>query len=215
MFWPWWVGRSWLVWDAGASRGYRNDRRISSTAAISLVGTRGWGGRNRRVSCRGCRGMTGETTSRPWVSILIRLACSPSRALTVDRRFESRRDHGGLITRAEHENYHLRFEFRWGDKRWPPRETAVRDSGCCYHSVGPNDASYGFWMKSFEFQLQEGDCGDLQPRGRGRRCRSDRENAGRSEKRSALREGRAASRRDDEARRQVWETTKSREASGT
>jgi hypothetical protein len=69
--------------------------------------------------------------------------------------------YGGLITREEHENYHLRFEFKWGDRRWPPRENAVRDSGCCYHSIGPNDASYGFWMKSFEFQIQEGDCGDF------------------------------------------------------
>ena len=69
--------------------------------------------------------------------------------------------YGGLITRDEYENYHLRFEFRWGEKKWPPREQAVRDSGCCYHSVGPHDASYGFWMKSFEFQIQEGDCGDF------------------------------------------------------
>lgn len=69
--------------------------------------------------------------------------------------------YGGLITREAYENYHLRFEFKWGTKRWPPREQAVRDSGCCYHSVGPNDASYGFWMKSFEFQIQEGDCGDF------------------------------------------------------
>jgi Domain of Unknown Function (DUF1080) len=69
--------------------------------------------------------------------------------------------YGGLITRDEYENYHLRFDVRWGTKRWPPREQAVRDSGCCYHSVGPNDASYGFWMKSFEFQIQEGDCGDF------------------------------------------------------
>ena len=69
--------------------------------------------------------------------------------------------YGGLITQAEYENYHLRFEFKWGEKRWPPRESAVRDTGCCYHSIGPNDASYGFWMKSFEFQVQEGDCGDF------------------------------------------------------
>lgn len=69
--------------------------------------------------------------------------------------------YGGLITRAEYENYHLRFEFKWGAKRWPPRESAVRDSGCCYHSIGRNDASYGFWMKSFEFQIQEGDTGDF------------------------------------------------------
>jgi len=69
--------------------------------------------------------------------------------------------YGGLITREEYGDYHLRFDFKWGEKRWPPREQAVRDSGCCYHSVGPNDASYGFWMKSFEFQIQEGDCGDF------------------------------------------------------
>jgi hypothetical protein len=69
--------------------------------------------------------------------------------------------YGGLITHDEYENYHLRFEFKWGEKKWPPREHAVRDSGCCYHSIGPHDASYGFWMKSFEFQIQEGDCGDF------------------------------------------------------
>jgi hypothetical protein len=69
--------------------------------------------------------------------------------------------YGGLITSEAYENYHLRFEFKWGEKRWPPREQAVRDTGCCYHSVGPHDASYGFWMKSFEFQIQEGDCGDF------------------------------------------------------
>jgi hypothetical protein len=69
--------------------------------------------------------------------------------------------YGGLITRDEYEDYHLRLEFKWGTKRWPPREQAVRDSGCCYHSIGPHDESYGFWMKSFEFQIQEGDCGDF------------------------------------------------------
>ena len=69
--------------------------------------------------------------------------------------------YGGLITAEAYENYHLRFEFKWGEKRWPPREQAVRDTGCCYHSSGPHDASYGFWMKSFEFQIQEGDCGDF------------------------------------------------------
>jgi hypothetical protein len=68
---------------------------------------------------------------------------------------------GALITLAEYENYHLRFEFRWGEKRWAPREQAVRDSGCCYHSAGPLGASYGFWMRSFEFQIQEADCGDF------------------------------------------------------
>jgi 3-keto-disaccharide hydrolase len=69
--------------------------------------------------------------------------------------------YGALTTREEYENYHLRFEFKWGEKRWPPREQAIRDTGCCYHCVGPHGASYGFWMRSFEFQIQEGDCGDF------------------------------------------------------
>jgi hypothetical protein len=69
--------------------------------------------------------------------------------------------YGGFISRAKYENYHLMFEFKWGERRWPPREQAPRDTGCCYHSVGAHDASYGFWMKSFEFQIQEGDCGDF------------------------------------------------------
>ncbi len=69
--------------------------------------------------------------------------------------------YGALTTRAEYENYHLRFEFKWGEARWPPREQAIRDSGCCYHCVGPHGASYGFWMRSCEFQIQEGDCGDF------------------------------------------------------
>ena len=69
--------------------------------------------------------------------------------------------YGALTTQRELENYHLRFEFKWGTRRWPPREQALRDSGCCYHCVGPHGASYGFWMRSCEFQIQEGDCGDF------------------------------------------------------
>ena len=69
--------------------------------------------------------------------------------------------YGALITRNEYDNYHLRFQFRWGTRRWPPRPDAPRDTGCCYHSVGPLGASYGFWMRSFEFQIQEGDVGDF------------------------------------------------------
>jgi hypothetical protein len=69
--------------------------------------------------------------------------------------------YGALTTREEYERYHLRIEFKWGERKWPPREQALRDSGCCYHAVGPHGASYGFWMQSFEFQIQEGDCGDF------------------------------------------------------
>ena len=69
--------------------------------------------------------------------------------------------YGALTTRAELENYHLRFQFRWGEKRWPPRVDQARDTGCCYHAVPPHGASYGFWMRSCEFQIMERDVGDF------------------------------------------------------
>lgn len=69
--------------------------------------------------------------------------------------------YGALVTAREHEDYHLRLQFRWGQTRWPPRPLQPRDTGVCYHSTGPHGASYGFWMRSFEFQVQEGDVGDF------------------------------------------------------
>lgn len=67
---------------------------------------------------------------------------------------------GALTTTKEFENYHLKFEFKWGQKKWPPREKAVRDSGLLYHCVGPHGAQGTFWMRSQEMQVQEKDCGD-------------------------------------------------------
>ncbi len=66
---------------------------------------------------------------------------------------------GVLSTLQEYENYHLRLEMKWGEKRWPPRENAIRDSGICYHA---HDAlgRHGPWTKSHECQIQEGDFGD-------------------------------------------------------
>src|SRR5262245_31523419 len=67
---------------------------------------------------------------------------------------------GAMTSTEECENYHLKFELKWGEKKWPPREKAVRDSGLLYHCVGPHGAAGSFWMKSQECQIQEGDCGD-------------------------------------------------------
>jgi hypothetical protein len=67
---------------------------------------------------------------------------------------------GALTSQKEFENYHLKFEFKWGEKKWPPREKAVRDSGLLYHCVGPHGAQGTFWMRSQEMQIQEKDCGD-------------------------------------------------------
>lgn len=68
---------------------------------------------------------------------------------------------GALTTREEFENYRFRAEFKWGQKKWPPREKTVRDNGLLYHCVGRHGAQSGLWMKSFEMQIQERDCGDF------------------------------------------------------
>jgi hypothetical protein len=70
---------------------------------------------------------------------------------------------GELRSKASFKNYHLSLQFKWGDKKWPPRDDAEtqRDSGLLYHvhaelgEVGRN------WSRSIELQIQERDCGDL------------------------------------------------------
>src|SRR6185369_8791523 len=47
---------------------------------------------------------------------------------------------GGLITREEFGDFHLRLEFKWGKLTWPPRKDLPRDSGILYHSIGPPGA---------------------------------------------------------------------------
>lgn len=68
---------------------------------------------------------------------------------------------GILVTEEEYEDYHLQLEFKWGEEKYPPRETLLRDSGILYHSVGEEGAWGGVWMKSLECQVQETDCGDF------------------------------------------------------
>jgi hypothetical protein len=72
----------------------------------------------------------------------------------------SGRHFGGISTKEEFENYHLRLEFRWGKAKWAPKAKDKRDSGLLYHAVGSHGADGGFWMRSQEFQIQESDCGD-------------------------------------------------------
>ncbi len=67
---------------------------------------------------------------------------------------------GSVSTLDEYENFHLKFEFKWGTKKFAPRANVVRDSGLLYYAVGPEGAQSGHWMRSHEFQLQEGDCAD-------------------------------------------------------
>jgi hypothetical protein len=67
---------------------------------------------------------------------------------------------GGLTSLEEFENFHLRFEAKWGKQKWHPRLDAPMDSGLLYFAVGPHGAQSGHWMRSHEFQIQQGDSGD-------------------------------------------------------
>lgn len=67
---------------------------------------------------------------------------------------------GALTSHNEYANYHLTLQFKWGEKKWAPRDKAVRDSGLLYHCVGKHGAAGTYWMRSQELQIQEKDCGD-------------------------------------------------------
>lgn len=64
---------------------------------------------------------------------------------------------GYLSTISEYSNYHLRFQYRWGNKKFGHRTNAKRDAGVLYHVVGKDK----LWPTSVESQIQEGDTGDI------------------------------------------------------
>ncbi len=69
------------------------------------------------------------------------------------------KDLGYAITNEPYANYHFKIEFKWGEKRWPPRENDKRDAGICYNI--PLNAPDSIWPQSIECQVQEGDVGDF------------------------------------------------------
>lgn len=70
---------------------------------------------------------------------------------------------GEIRSRASLENYHLKLQFKWGEKKWPPRAGAEtpRDSGLLYHVHAAPGAEGRTWARSIELQIQERDVGDL------------------------------------------------------
>ncbi len=68
--------------------------------------------------------------------------------------------YGALTSKQAFGNYHLKLQFKWGEKVWEPRLLRERDSGILYHCVGEHGSFWNVWMTSQEFQVQEGDMGD-------------------------------------------------------
>lgn len=72
--------------------------------------------------------------------------------------------YGCIFTKKEYENYHLKLQVKWGDKKYEPRQDKLKDSGILYHSNGEAGAEYfRTWMLSQEFQIMEGHMGDFWP----------------------------------------------------
>jgi hypothetical protein len=64
---------------------------------------------------------------------------------------------GYIGTKEEYGEYHLRWQYRWGEKKFEPRHALKRDAGLYYHILG-DDA---VWPRALQFQIQETDVGDL------------------------------------------------------
>ncbi len=67
---------------------------------------------------------------------------------------------GAISTKKEYANFHLQLQFKWGTLTWGQKKGKPKDSGLLYFSVGDYGADYGAWMRSQEFQVEEGNCGD-------------------------------------------------------
>jgi hypothetical protein len=70
---------------------------------------------------------------------------------------------GELRTRGTFKNYHLKLQFKWGEKKWAPRDKpgTPRDSGLLYHVHAAPGVQGRTWARSIELQIQEHDVGDL------------------------------------------------------
>jgi hypothetical protein len=64
---------------------------------------------------------------------------------------------GYIATEKEYGDYHLRFEYRWGVKKFQPRVALKRDAGLYYHIIGPD----AIWPKALQFQVEQTNVGDL------------------------------------------------------
>jgi hypothetical protein len=69
--------------------------------------------------------------------------------------------YGCVFTRQEYDNYHLKLQVKWGERKDDPRKDKLKDSGILYHSTGKAGVDYWrAWMLSQEFQIMEGHMGD-------------------------------------------------------
>lgn len=80
---------------------------------------------------------------------------------------------GSLVHRAELSDYHLRLEFKWGERTWAPRLKLPQNNGLLYHTHGAPGAVFGTWSPSVEFEIMRGSTGMIVTVGTGVRARTN------------------------------------------
>lgn len=73
------------------------------------------------------------------------------------QKHNSTQTYAGLMTKEVYSNYKLTLEYKWGTKKFVPRDNFVRDAGVIFHQFGPDV----IWPNGVECQIQEGDTGDI------------------------------------------------------
>ena len=73
------------------------------------------------------------------------------------QKHNSTQTYAGLMTNEVYSNYKLTLEYKWGTKKFVPRDNFVRDAGVIFHQFGPDV----IWPNGVECQIQEGDTGDI------------------------------------------------------
>ncbi len=68
---------------------------------------------------------------------------------------------GAVTFKEVFSNYHLRFQIKWGEKKYAPKDTLPRDGGILFHGTDGFDYAFKCWMRSMEMQVQEGEIGDF------------------------------------------------------
>lgn len=64
---------------------------------------------------------------------------------------------GYISTQKEYGDYHLRLQYRWGEKKFEPRYKMKRDAGLYYHIIGPDQV----WPRALQFQIEQTNVGDM------------------------------------------------------
>lgn len=65
--------------------------------------------------------------------------------------------YGAITTTDSFDNVHIRLEYKWGPRKWPPRNGPrhYRDTGLLYWCIGAHGAGSDAWMRSVECNIME------------------------------------------------------------